>query len=1038
MSLQTFSKQKTGIKPITVGSSLIENFRKGSIQKIQQQNISLRKIEPKKQTKWQWISKQLMKPVGLVAAEAENIGIFLGGNKAQMFGKAGLDVLSGKKETSFSQIWRENAAGFGLSASTAGKIGFVFDITNDPLNFIGGGLTKLGKLSTKINSLAKSGKTVVKGSKLANQIAKSGYTTKELVLAGSKAEQAAKGQRALIKIAGKPIIGGERVYKAATKLSAMMKATKIGVGLRRTFSTKTGIKEVDELVRNYKNLSGFRKEQVLDNAITIQKKVNNLKSGEVKMLVEAIENPVAKEMLKGKPIIPAVSKLFHHTDVKIGDVLKAGKPSVKNYFGEGIYLGSEKGVYPGKFIKEVQIPKGLKTLDLTKKGADDLFLNQVSRITKIPVENTGMGVFEDLRMMASKISDDIVRRAVDKITKGYEAVKSPLAYEGQFEMVIKKPFLKAVKEVKPAVAEIPNKIVSLADEMEDLFKQMKTTEKAKGILKTELEQYFPHIKAEMKLGERIKAFFQPKKYSTFLGAAKGRKIEGTINEINARFGKEFFQTNPVLAYAQRGLASAKAITAKEFLDDIGRKFFKNAEDAPIRFQESTNPLFKGLKAEPEIVKVVDEYIQGIKPDDLNLIVRGFDRIQNWWKAQVLISPSYHTRNMVSNFWNNWIAGVKNPVLYEKARKIQSGKALNKVIMKTDTGEVLTRGQIIKETKQQGVMGRGFYGSDIRQALDDKIGAISQRAKKISGWMPWKQDNVLFKTNREVGSAIENNARVAHYLHQRQIGLSPVDAAMSVKKYLFDYDDLSKVEKNIFKRIFPFYTWTRKNLPLQLEQLLVQPEKYAAIPKIIKEIEAGVASPETEKYMSEYISENIPVRIRTNPKGHAEYFLLGWWLPFASAIDLISQPIDNMINMTTPLLKTPFELWANKSMFFKNTLGEASKIEYYYKQPTEFIGLPMRKKTATLMRTIRVFNDLHKLIKTPAKDEPENTWVVKFLSVLLGKAATYDIKKAQYFYRRDTEERISEYKAAIKKAKKLGKPEHAKKLLEELRAFQKER
>ena len=99
---------------------------------------------------------------------------------------------------------------------------------------------------------------------------------------------------------------------------------------------------------------------------------------------------------------------------------------------------------------------------------------------------------------------------------------------------------------------------------------------------------------------------------------------------------------------------------------------------------------------------------------------------------------------------------------------------------------------------------------------------------------------------------------------------------------------------------------------------------------------------------------------------------------------------------------------------------------------------MRRKTATLMRNIRVLNDLNKLIKTPAKDEPENSWAVKLLNVLFGKAVTYDIKKARYFYQRETQERISELEAAIKKAKKLGKKEHAKKLQEELKAFRKER
>ena len=174
--------------------------------------------------------------------------------------------------------------------------------------------------------------------------------------------------------------------------------------------------------------------------------IKSFKQGVVPKTATGNIKPVSKPSL-----IQEAKKLFHHTDVKIGNVLKAGKPSVKNYFGEGIYATNTKGGYPGKFIKEFQTPEGLKTLDLTKKGADDKFLNEVSKITKTPLEKTGMGVYEDLRLMASKSSDDIIRKAVDKITKGYEVIKSPLGYEGQFETVIRKSILPIKKVSKPLV-----------------------------------------------------------------------------------------------------------------------------------------------------------------------------------------------------------------------------------------------------------------------------------------------------------------------------------------------------------------------------------------------------------------------------------------------------------------------------------------------------------------------------------------------------------------------------------------------------------
>ena len=47
----------------------------------------------------------------------------------------------------------------------------------------------------------------------------------------------------------------------------------------------------------------------------------------------------------------------------------------------------------------------------------------------------------------------------------------------------------------------------------------------------------------------------------------------------------------------------------------------------------------------------------------------------------------------------------------------------------------------------------------------------------------------------------------------------------VNKFLFDYSDLSEFEHKVMKRAIPFYTFMRKNNPLQLEQIFVNPQIY---------------------------------------------------------------------------------------------------------------------------------------------------------------------------------------------------------------------
>jgi len=52
-----------------------------------------------------------------------------------------------------------------------------------------------------------------------------------------------------------------------------------------------------------------------------------------------------------------------------------------------------------------------------------------------------------------------------------------------------------------------------------------------------------------------------------------------------------------------------------------------------------------------------------------------------------------------------------------------------------------------------------------------------------------------------------------------------DSGAHVREFLFDYLDLTHLERTAMKRGMPFYTWMRKNIPLQVENLVNQPQKY---------------------------------------------------------------------------------------------------------------------------------------------------------------------------------------------------------------------
>lgn len=707
--------------------------------------------------------------------------------------------------------------------------------------------------------------------------------------------------------------------------------------------------------------------------------------------------------------------------------------------------------------------KGLQKVPVIQKGLKPMFSTKtgVKAVDTLIDQYKSLGEYRKVQIIEGARN---VQKTVSKLKKN--------------EIIEVSNFIeKGIKSKNPVI----NK---LGEELNNTYKLFKELEQKVGVKGGELAQYAPHIKVKVPLSTSIKNFISPtKQWSAKLGAGKERTIlkfvskegdeligkmetlglketskgivnksgkvfepfQASIDEISQAFGKVFFEENPAIQMAYRGLSSAKAVTSKEFFTAI--KKFATKDGVIVNIPE-----LKGLKFSEDVARQVDNYYKGIQPEELKIIAKTFDTVQNWWKGQALIAPSYHIRNMVGNIWNNFLAGVKNPIDYIQAGMLQSGKGKDLIIAGKSADEIL------ELAAKRGVLNQGWYAADIPTMVESGIKSTWKQ-----GINPLSQQNYGFKLNQAVGSAFENNARLAHFINKLKGGSTIDDAVMSVKKYLFDYQDLTNFEKTFLKRIMPFYTWSRKNIPLQLENLIKQPGKYAGLEKAIKAVEniaMGNAKPANEKYLSDYIKNNTAMRVGYDEKNKTySYFLLGNWMPSYQAFDFLSQPLYNIMAMVTPLIKTPMEVLMNRSTFFKNTLGESSLIEREMGDTVNYLGYSMSPKVATVLRNIRLLNELDKLnpgkifggekgepskmpkigglipsVEKYTKYTPTPSQGERISGLLLGKLQQYKESAAKNVFNWETENRIKEYETAILQAQKAREKEKAKKLQQELKEF----
>lgn len=173
--------------------------------------------------------------------------------------------------------------------------------------------------------------------------------------------------------------------------------------------------------------------------------------------------------------------------------------------------------------------------------------------------------------------------------------------------------------------------------------------------------------------------------------------------------------------------------------------------------------------------------------------------------------------------------------------------------------------------------------------------------------------------KSLGDATETWTRLAHFVDRLNQGVDIKTAAEDVRKFHVDYRDLTNPEKETFRRIAPYYTYMRKNTPIQLRQLFLNPGKFETVYHLIQE------GYNTLKYdpqytgeapaTPDYLKENLAIPWDIDNNGNVRYF--NWNLPINDVARLQLNARDfidtNLVSMLHPFIKAVPELYMNKSM-----------------------------------------------------------------------------------------------------------------------------
>lgn len=278
-------------------------------------------------------------------------------------------------------------------------------------------------------------------------------------------------------------------------------------------------------------------------------------------------------------------------------------------------------------------------------------------------------------------------------------------------------------------------------------------------------------------------------------------------------------TDDAMEIFSRSIAQVeRAKTSREFLERVAENFATDKANGRLLKVDALNMAPKLKKQFDNVYlphAVADDLERALvlweKPTEMdNLLKTG---IKLFKATATSINPAHHVTNLMGNIHNMYIAGM-SPLRIAKGYR-EGYKAVSKDVFPAI----------------------GKYSSDeIAHAAKryEMTGSATQLGELTGEGTAAVVNNPLFRFARQRGQRmVEDPARLGLFFDEIRKGKTLEQAAIRVKDVLFDYSELTKTEKAIRDYgVVPFYTWMRKNIPLQFKMAAENPGRVAKVGNVL--------------------------------------------------------------------------------------------------------------------------------------------------------------------------------------------------------------
>lgn len=304
--------------------------------------------------------------------------------------------------------------------------------------------------------------------------------------------------------------------------------------------------------------------------------------------------------------------------------------------------------------------------------------------------------------------------------------------------------------------------------------------------------------------------------------------------------------------------------------------------------------FENLQMRPEVAEILSNMGRLRDPAFVKSMRVWFGPYTRFFKAWALSTPGYHVRNSFTNAFMLVAAGGRPQFLADGMREYN---ALYRALKKGTSIDTYLAN--LPESRRQVV------GDAYRAMMGSGVGQSEEIAFDTAGVLT---NNPVTRANRRVGAWVEQHSRFMLAYDGIRQGYDVNGATARVRKYLFDYEDISNLDATM-RSIIPFWMWTSRNLPLTIQNIYMNPRPYQWYQSLRRNTEDEEKTQQLPLYMREAGGFALA------GTGMAATPDLGF-NRLQADVNMLTNPTRFAANVN-PLLRVPFEtMLANKS-FFRN-------------------------------------------------------------------------------------------------------------------------